>query len=187
MDKIGLIGQNIFFDIINYREVIDNICKIYEGQKDLTSNLNIINLEINLNNSVRHYFSKKYQGSSESIQLLGQIVEDLSIQLARIVKVQSKGIIRETHFDFEQAINLFKQNLPNIANKIRCKENLEDFEVDLKTLVTTDKMLELLRDFRNLSSHPYELKREREDAKIVLDNTVYLLKNILNYIKSVNS
>ena len=83
-------------------------------------------------------------------------------------------------------INAFREKLPNLANKIKDDEILEDFEKSLKALISVDKIMDLVREYRNYSSHPYDFNRQRSDAKLVLDNVLYLLDKTFNYLELIN-
>jgi len=183
LDQIDLISQNIYFEIIFYREIFDNLLDKYKDVISKKHKFEILNFKTNLEDSIRHYFSEEY---IQCIQLLGQITEDLSKKLAKTVNDYSKSKVIANYKEFQDSINSFRNVLPNLANKIREDEELEDYEDALKKLISIDKIMDLIREFRNFSSHPYDFNRDRSDSKLVLDNTIYLLNKVFQYLDFIN-
>ena len=69
----------------------------------------------------------------------------------------------------------------NFSEKLRRKrnENLDDFEEKLKLIQNIDKIIDVIRVYRNLNNHPYDFLRSKDEAKMIIDNTLYLLKLII--------
>ena len=57
-------------------------------------------------------------------------------------------------------------------------KNLEDYEAELKLLKNIDKVFDVIRVYRNQSNHPYNDLKGKEEAKLILNNTLYCLELI---------
>jgi len=79
--------------------------------------------------------------------------------------------------DFDESIIWLRENF---CKTLRGKKNKELYphEEKLKNLQNIDLIIDTLRSYRNLSSHPYDVLREREDARLVLNDAIYILEKI---------
>lgn len=175
IDNLYSIEKHVQFEIIYYRDKSEEIINAFKEYKFESRFLNN-SLELNINNGIDNYFLGKY---AESIGSFGQITEEISIELYNIIKnkigVETKDTRKK---NFNEYINLLKDVLQQIRTKVKDnKEEPDDSNIGM--LVNVGEIIDLIRWYRNLSGHPYTILREKEDSKLILDNTFYLLKLII--------
>ena len=175
LNNMESIGKYTYFEIVYYKEKIDNIINNFSGVKFNSSFLNNM-FESQINASISNYFLEKY---SECVSNIGQLIEEITIELCMRIKTIAKGKIKnKPSKSFDEAITWLRTNFCDPLRGKRNKE-LSDFEEKLKNMQNIDKIIDMVRVYRNLSSHPYEVLRGREDASLSLNNSIYIL-NLLD-------
>ena len=53
-----------------------------------------------------------------------------------------------------------------------------EYEENLRNLQTLDILIDLIRVYRNCNTHPYDILRARDDARLVMDTALYIMDNI---------
>lgn len=175
LENIEAIGRHTYFEVIYYREKAGEITNAFQAVNFDNSFLkNMSGAQIS--SAISHYFLGNY---SISISTLGQIVEELSFELCKIIKNRAKGKITErVPKKFNDTIGWLTAQF---CDPLRGKENksLLDYEEDLKTLQNIDKLIDVVRLYRNLSSHGYDFLRSKSEAGFILNNCLYLFKLVI--------
>jgi len=172
MENIETIGNNAYFDIFYYRDKQQEIIEEFK-KSNLKSNFLKNMFAMQINSAISDYFMGKY---TETISLIGQITEELSIEVCSKIKNMAKGKITvQAPKDFQSACQWLRvQFCEPIREKNGKNEEYYDYEEKLKYLQNIDKLVEVIKAYRNLSSHPYDYLRGKEEAKIVLNNFLYI-------------
>jgi hypothetical protein len=171
LEGLESIGEHAYFEIIYYKDRAEEAIGSFRGvpfQESFLKN----NFEFEINSAIDNYFLGKYP---ETIGALGQIIEEFSLEICLKIKQFAEGeITAKSPKNFNDAISWLRSNF---CDPIRGKrnKNLEDYEEKLKLLQNMDKIIDLVRVYRNLSSHPYPILRGHEEARMILNNTFYLL------------
>jgi len=171
LEGLESIGNHAYFEIIYYKDKAEaaiNSFRSISFRENFLQN----NFEFEINSAVDNYFLGRYP---ETIRGLGQIVESFSLELCPKIKQRAKGkITAKSPTNFNDSISWL---CSNFCNPIRGKINkgIDDYEKELKLLQNIDKIIDFVRVYRNLSSHPYTFLRGQEEARMILNTTFYLL------------
>ncbi|MEW6456731.1 MAG: hypothetical protein AB1410_08490 [Acidobacteriota bacterium] len=171
LESLESIGKHAYFEIIYYKDKAEAAIRAFRGVRFRESFLKN-NFEFGINSAIDNYFLGKYP---ETIGALGQIVESFSLETCPKIKQLAKGkITAKSPPDFNDSISWLRSNF---CDPIRGKrnKNLDDYEEELKLLQNIDKIIDFVRVYRNLSSHPYPFLRGQEEARMILNATFYLL------------
>ena len=177
LENLESIGKYTYFEITYYRETTDQLLADF-GNTDFKSSFlkNMLNLQIR--DAVTKYFSENYP---DAISCLGQVIEEIAIELCQAIKNEAKGEIKaKDPKSFDESISWLRSNF---CDPLRGKRNreLNEYEERLKVLQNADKIIDTIKVYRNLSSHGgYEILRGREEARLILNITIYLLNIIKN-------
>jgi len=174
LESLESIGKYTYFGIVYYRRRVADILDAFKDVKFENSSLGS-GFEIQINNTVSSFFLEKYP---ETISSVGQIIEAISLELCKLIKQIAKGNITvKSPSDFSGAIDwlrcYFGEPLRGKKN-----QNLLDYEENLKQLQSIDKLIDLVKTHRNISSHPYDCLRGRDEARLVLNTSLYILEKI---------
>ena len=175
LENLESIGKNTHFEIIYYKEEAEEIINSF-NKYNLESSFLRNTFKNQMCSAIDNYFLGKY---SDSIGNLGQIIEEISLEICPKIKNFARGkITNKLPNDFNNSILWLHQNF---SEKLRRKrnENLDDFEEKLKLIQNIDKIIDVIRVYRNLNNHPYDFLRSKDEAKMIIDNTLYLLKLII--------
>jgi len=177
LENLESIGKYTFFEITYYKDASEQLVYNFNDIGFRSSFLNnMLNLQIR--DAVRKYFSESY---SDCISGLGQIVEEISIELTNIIRNKAKGEIKAKNpKTFHDSIKWLRENF---CEPLRAKRNksLLSYEEELKPLQNVDKIIDTIRVYRNISVHGgYDVLREKDDAKLILNMTIYLLNTLKN-------
>jgi len=164
------IGKHAYFEIIYYKDraevAISSFRNVHFRESFLKNNF-----ELGINSAIDNYFLGKYP---ETIGTLGQIIESVSLEICPKIEQLAKGkITAKSPKDFNDSISWLRLHF---CDPIRGKRNkkLADYEEKLKLLQNIDKIIDFVRVYRNLSSHPYPFLRGQEEARMILNTTFYL-------------
>ncbi len=174
LENLESIGKYTQFEIIYYKNKADELIKLYSNY-DFKSSFLKNNFGSEIESSIYNYFSGNYRGTISGLSL---IIEDISKEICPKIKNSAKGKIKaKTSNDFNGSI-LWLQS--NFCDPLRGKENqgLEDYEEQFRLLKNVDKIFDVIKVYRNQSSHPYSDLKGKNEAKLVLDNTLYSLELI---------
>ena len=174
LKSLESIGKYAYFDIVYYRQRVTDILAIFGLVKFKDSFLSN-SFEIQIESCISSYFLEKYP---ETIANVGQIIEAISLELCERLKQISKGVITEKlPKDFDGAVTWLRCHF---CDPLRGKKNhnLVGYEEELKHLQSIDKLADLVKAHRNISSHPYDFLRGKDEAKLVLNTSLYILEKI---------
>ena len=172
LEGLESIGEHAYFEIIYYKDRAEEAIGSFKGvhfQESFLEN----NFESGMISAIDNYFLGKYP---ETIGVLGQVIEAFSLEIGPKIKQFAKGKIT-TKFptkEFDDSISWLRSNFCDPLRGKRNK-NLDDYEEKLKLLQNMDKIIDLVKVYRNLSSHPYPILRGQEEARMILNNTFYFL------------
>jgi hypothetical protein len=172
LENLEAIGKYIFFEIIYYRNKVDQILDAFKEAKFNRQFLRNM-FASQLNSIISNYFSNSY---AEAIGNVGQIMEEFSLELCNCIKNAARGKIKtKVPNTFDDSITWIRTEF---CDPLRGKRNqgLLPYEEQMKELQAIDKMLDTIKVYRNISSHPYDLLRGSEEAKLVINNSFYILE-----------
>lgn len=174
LENLESIGKYTYFDIVYYKNKVFDIEALFNNAKFDSSFLtNLFSFQIE--NSINNYFLEKYP---ESISNLGQLIEEVTLELPKRIKKFAHGTIKiESYKSFEDAINRLRIDF---CEPLRKKQNksLSEYEEKLKELQSIDRLIELVRTHRNISSHPYDYLRGQSEARLILNTSLYILEKL---------
>ncbi len=174
LDNIGAIGAHSFFEIVYYLDKVNDIVASYNSlsleNEALESGMTTL-----FRGAVQAYFRGEY---AQSIQGVGQLAEGLADALAnRIDNAAQASITAKRGRGFAATITWLRSYFCEpLRGKLARDETLEAHEQSLKLLVNVYSILELIRVYRNFSSHAYDMLRGPDEAKLVLSNAFYLFE-----------
>jgi len=174
LENLESIGKYTQFEIIYYKNKADELIKLYSDYTFKSSFLKN-NFGSEIESSIYNYFSGRYR---EAISGLSLVIEDISKEICSRIKNIAKGKIKvKLPNDFSGSITWLQSNF---CDPLRGKEDkgLEDYEEELRLLKNIDKIFDVIRVYRNQSNHPYNDLKGKEEAKLILDNTLYSLELI---------
>lgn len=175
--NIETIGKHTFFEIIYYKD----------KELEIRENLDVGQFRSSYLKSkfcndfsvaIQDYFSANYPNC---IINTGQLAEEISKELYYIIKNKAKGKLKsiKSH-NFPDYITWLQANFCEvIRGKMSRNDELEDYEKHLVILVNADKLLDIIRVYRNRSAHPGNLHRGQEEARLVLNTFIYLMKQVI--------
>ena len=167
------------FDIIYYHDAIKNFIN--------SINMNIIcdkylqdNLESDIEHILTHYFNGNY---SDTISRIGILTESILSDICRLIKIRAKinqnfkssakdkiGWLRA---EFGEPLRHAISQDPSLSSDLA-----KPWMITLYPLVSADIILDQLRVYRNLSSHPNIDGRGEDQATFGMQTFVYMLKMI---------
>ncbi|MDB9526780.1 hypothetical protein PN498_12340 [Oscillatoria sp. CS-180] len=168
------IGKYTFFEIFYYKDKVADLVarlKNIEFESSFLRN----QLALQLESCIDSYFLEQY---SDSISKIAQIIEEVSLELPNRIKRKAAGDIQvKSPKNFEESINWLKVNF---CDPLRGKKNkgLLPYQEQLKELQALDKLIDLIRVHRNLSSHAYDCLRGENEARLVINSSLYILDKI---------
>ncbi len=177
MENIDSIGKYTFFEIIYYKDKSDELIEKFQKYKFNSTILNN-QFKSEVESTIYNYFSGNYK---ETINNAGQISEELLKEICLRIKGFVGGEVdKELPSNFGGLVDSLENNLCNPLRNPKNPKNrkLEDCDDKIKLLKNIDKAFDLIRVYRNQSSHPEDHLRGKEDAKIILDNLLYSLELI---------
>ncbi|MHA1757990.1 MAG: hypothetical protein ACTSVV_14550 [Promethearchaeota archaeon] len=168
------LGKSIYFEVFYYMDKADYIknsflkYKLFDGylKEELNTDLKI---------AIENYFLENFKGT---IITLGRLTEKISKEIWRKIYYRlfkdskSKFNIPK---DFNESIKLIRKHFCKPFQDKKNEENFNELERDFKNLRLVDKLLDLIRVHRNQAAHPYTFLVNKEEARIVLNATLYLL------------
>lgn len=175
LENIEAIGKHAYFEIIYFREKAQDVIEALKTAQFKSSFLSNL-FEPQINSAISHYFQGNY---ADSIGGMGHIVEELTVELCERIKNSAKGQITvSVPKEFSKAVGWLTSQF---CDPLRGKQNkgLLDYEEALKTLQNLDKMIDVIKVYRNLSSHPYDFLRGKYEASFILNNCLYLFHLIM--------
>jgi hypothetical protein len=145
--------------------------------------------ESNLTAATDTYFNGRY---GDTIRSLGVIVEHLDKEISEKLTTLEDSNLNENPSENKSAGSTKKPKnnsespVPRfcngINNKIRKNQSLNDVEEELQSLRGLDCIIKLIRFYRNDNSHSNLIiqtpQNNKEEAKLVLNNTFYLLDSL---------
>lgn len=176
LENIGEIGKYSYFEIIYYLERTVELTSEID-RTSLTDDYLKRGMEAELQRGVRNYFREEY---AQCIQKIGQVMEALSAELADGIRNKAQGAIQNgADTGFYSTNSWLRSNFcQELRGKLKDDTELEGYEDDLSDLANVDKILETIRVYRNMSSHGTNLLRGEEEAKLIMSNSMYVLKAI---------
>jgi len=187
LDKIDLMSQNIFFEIIFYKELINNLIK---REIDLSSKeykLNLSDFEHNLDDSIRFYFSNECNNYSSCMQTLGKIFEDFIKKLSKVIHNFSNNTININNNQLKACTESFSNQISIYLEKKLTKNiPLKEHEKKLINLIPIGYLLNMLRYYRNEASHPGPVNTNKVDAKMMLNSMIFLLNKCFTFLEKIN-
>jgi predicted CoA-binding protein len=174
LENIEAIGKYAYFEIVYFREKAQDVIAMFKAAQFKSSFLRNM-FEPQINSAISSYFHGNY---SDSISSMGHIIEELTLELCDRIKQRAQGQIKvAVPKEFSHGIGWLTAQF---CDPLRGKQNtgLLDYEEALKTLQNLDKLLEVVRVYRNLSSHPYDFLRGKPEANFILNNCLYVFQLI---------
>lgn len=185
LKEILNISQSSFVELIYYRDKINDVTAQIRIKNELFGN----DTKNRLDHSLIDYFtSATLENESESERLercisgLGKICEEVSMFWHN--HCRQTGKIRTLASDFNGRVKQIIKHWDEFRRQLSNRNLLADDSLVKETVVptlTADIMLDCIRIYRNLASHPGNpYKFSRNDARFVLDSTLLILERISN-------
>ncbi len=176
LENLDAIGKYTYFDIIYYRNKADTAISKIESQ-ELKIRLPTSLLRTQIDTGITNYFLEKYPNSISDV---GQLIEILCLEIPVCIKNKAKGKIKtKIPNSFDESVTWLRTHF---CDPLRGKRNndLDIYEQELRDLQTIDKLLDLIKVYRNIASHPYDYLRDKEEAKLVINVSLYILEILAN-------
>ena len=175
LEGLESIGKHAYFEIIYYKDKAEEAIRSFRGvhfdfQKTFFEN----DFEPEINSAIDNYFLGQYQ---ETIRTLGVLIQGLPSKICSTIKKSAETkIATKPPSEFYDTITWLRDYFCNpIRKKIKENKKLDEYEEEFILLQNIDKLIDLLRVYRNLTSHPNPANVRQEDARMFLNNTFYLL------------
>jgi len=169
LQDLNSLGRWNFFDLLFYKEKISNIFQTYPSNME-----HIIEVwEIQFNKGLELYFDgeEKYD---EALRTFGVLLEDITKNLYHILKTKSEYINKPVSFVFD---DYFKK----IRQKHKQKEIFNDYR-DIN--FATDYFMNIIREYRNNSSHSIKIKFKEEDLQTVIILLINLFIKLKDFFRN---
>lgn len=172
MDNLDTIGRYSFFEILYYREQLEELAEQFKTLKHISRNLRdqfAYHTEIATNN----YFSGKYD---KAITSLGYVAEEIIKMLC--YRLKDLGGLEMNVRGFSYQVTWLRDQF---GKKVREHQGrkLKPYEETYKMLSNVDITLDLIRVYRNIHSHPNDYSKEKMDAQMIINNFVHLADLII--------
>ncbi len=175
LGNLESIGKYTFFEIFYYKDKVSELTSKFSKVEFKSSYLRN-QLKSQMESCIDSYFLEQYP---DAISKISQIIEEISVEIPDRIKQIAAGEIKEKTAikSLDDSISWLRSNFCDPLRGKRNK-NLSEHEEKLKDLQTLDRLIDLVRAHRNISSHPYDFLRGWDEARLVINTSLYILDKV---------